>query len=119
MTADEGVAHLSGDVAVHGTMAVTGEAIGADQVWRGLEGLKGYDGRGVGIALIDSGIASLPAIREPHRRQRGLHPGDGTGADAFGHGTHVAGIIAARARADPAMAPGYSGRGARARTWST
>ena len=44
-------------------MAVTGEAIGADQVWRGLEGLTGYDGRGIGIALIDSGVARLPAIR--------------------------------------------------------
>ena len=44
-------------------MAVTDEAIGADQVWRGLEGLTGYNGRGIGIALIDSGVARLPAIR--------------------------------------------------------
>ena len=57
------MAHLSGDVPVRGTMAVTDEAIGADQVWRGLEGLKGYDGNGIGVALIDSGVAHLPAIR--------------------------------------------------------
>ncbi len=48
---------------VRGTMAVTGQAIGADQVLAGLEGLRGYSGAGVGIALIDSGVARLPAIR--------------------------------------------------------
>ncbi len=61
---DDAVAHLSGDVPVRGTMAVTGESIGADQVWAGLAGLKGYSGAGVGIALIDSGVARLPAIQK-------------------------------------------------------
>ena len=38
---DDAVAHLSGDVPVRGTMAVTGESIGADQVWAGLERAEG------------------------------------------------------------------------------
>ncbi len=109
MTADEAVAHLSGDVAVRGTMAVTGEAIGADQVWRGLEGLTGYDGRGIGIALIDSGVARLPAIRRRIVADVDFTTGGGAGEDAFGHGTHVAGIIAAGATDDPAIPEGYSG----------
>ena len=45
-------------------MAVTDAAIGADQVWAGLEGLAGLTGRGVGIAIVDSGIARHPAIRD-------------------------------------------------------
>ena len=45
-------------------MAVTTEAIGADQVWSGaFAGLRGYTGRGIGVAVIDSGIAQHRALR--------------------------------------------------------
>src|SRR6185436_187113 len=50
------VDHLSRDVEVSSFMAVTDAAIGADQVWAGVAGLPGFTGKGVGIALIDSGI---------------------------------------------------------------
>ena len=47
MSEDEAVAHLSGDVEVRGSMAVTNEAIGADQVWAGLDGMKKFTGAGI------------------------------------------------------------------------
>src|SRR5450759_655779 len=108
LSEDEAVSHISGDVKVW-TMAVTDEAIGADQVWRGLEGLKGYDGRGIGIALIDSGIAGLPAILNRIVVSVDFTSSRGAAVDEFGHGTHVAGIIAARPSTDPTVPEGYSG----------
>ena len=60
---DPDVAHLTGDVPVV-RMSVTETATGADQVWSGLEGLRGFTGRGIGVAVIDSGIA-------PHRALSG------------------------------------------------
>ena len=80
-----------------GQMAMTNQAIGADQVQAGFApGLRGLSGRGIGVAVIDSGVANVPGAERPHRRQRGLH--GRAAARAWidhGHGTHVAGIIAA------------------------
>ena len=46
---------------------LTAEAIGADQVWAGaVEGMRGFTGRGIGVAIIDSGIDA----RHPHLRGR-------------------------------------------------
>src|SRR5215208_3266367 len=49
LAADPDVDHVSGDVQVRRMMAVTTEETGATQVWGGLEGLRGYTGRGVGV----------------------------------------------------------------------
>src|SRR5439155_24735567 len=49
--------HMAGDVTVFRMMAVTTQATGADQVWAGLDGGRGFTGSGIGVALIDSGVA--------------------------------------------------------------
>ena len=64
LSQDADVAHLSGDVPVRRLMSVTTAAIGAEQAWDGaLTGIAGATGRGIGVAVIDSGIAAHPALR--------------------------------------------------------
>ena len=61
---DPDVPHVSGNATVFRMMAVTTQATGADEVWAGLDGLPGDDGRGVTVAVIDSGVASHSALRD-------------------------------------------------------
>src|SRR5919198_4281228 len=57
LSQDPDVDHIAGDVSVRRMMAVTTVATGADQVWAGVAEMAGIVGRGIGIAIIDSGIA--------------------------------------------------------------
>ena len=50
--------HLSGDVEIRSTMAVTNVAIGADQVWAGQPGIPALNGKGVAVAVTEIGRAS-------------------------------------------------------------
>jgi serine protease AprX len=90
------VAHVSTDRAVVGTMERTSATIGATTVREAY----GYDGSGIGVAIIDSGVTPW---------HDDLASGDGgqrvvrfvdfvrnrpNPYDDYGHGTHVAGAIA-------------------------
>src|ERR1700688_154135 len=56
------------------------------------------DGTGIGVAVIDSGIADHPDLYDAYGNSRVVYSqsfvaGDSTTADTFGHGTHVAGLV--------------------------
>ena len=58
----------------------------------------GLDGTGVGVAVIDSGIADHADLHDSNGNSRVVYSqsfvaGDTSTADGFGHGTHVAGLI--------------------------
>jgi serine protease AprX len=82
------------------------KSVGADKLWA-----SGITGKGVGVAVIDSGISGdLPDFKNADGSSRVaanvmVNPGASRPGDDVGHGTHVAGIIAGnsfnRAAGDP------------------
>ena len=58
LAAREDVEYVSPDRQVRASMDVTRESVGASQVQAGSPGVKGLTGKGVGIAVIDSGISA-------------------------------------------------------------
>src|SRR5688572_9236821 len=90
------VARVSLDRVAFGAMERTAATIGADVVRQD----HGYDGSGIGVAVIDSGITAwhddLAAVGGGQRVARFVDFVNGwpDAYDDSGHGTHVAGIIA-------------------------
>jgi serine protease AprX len=90
------VAYISSDRPFQAMLDYTATAVDAPLAWQ-----AGFDGTGVGIAIIDSGIFNHPDLKDASGNSRIVYSqdfvGDGSTNDPFGHGTHVAGIAAGNA----------------------
>ncbi len=83
------------------TPIVFQDAVEAPDAWR-----QGYTGKGVGIAILDSGIAESPALgNRVKQRVDFVSASRPERGDPGGHGTHLAGIIAAQTDTYRGIAP--------------
>ncbi len=100
LEADPDVASVTIDHPINMMDDLTNDATGVDAAWS-----SGFTGAGIGVAVIDSGINdSHPDLRDANGNSRVVYHQDFTGTpitnsngaqyDLYGHGTHVAGIIA-------------------------
>ena len=89
-----------------GSMYRVVDDIGARALWE-----QGFTGAGVNVAVIDTGVAPVDALGGPDKLVAAVDLSDERAhastvfVDNFGHGTHLAGIIAGRSPdADPVVA---------------
>ena len=113
---DTSVSHISQDLPVFADMAVTNKVTRAETVWQGTSGLlglggtSGYQGAGVVVAVIDSGIAPHSAIGSRVIGRVNLVSNEpGVSGDPFGHGTHVAGMIGGAGAAASRVTTAFTG----------
>ncbi|MFN8073857.1 MAG: S8 family serine peptidase [Kineosporiaceae bacterium] len=80
-----------------GALTNVNRVIGATDAWK-----KGYTGNGIDVALVDTGVSPVPALKDaakivigPDLSFEDQNP-DLRYLDTYGHGTHMAGIITGR-----------------------
>ncbi len=93
ISTDPNVAYITPNRKSQGAVDISTGSVNANLVWS-----YGYDGTGVGVAVIDSGITLKNDLKNAAGVSRVVYnesfvPGVTDPSDAYGHGTHVAGII--------------------------
>ena len=89
------VKYISLDRTLSPTLSNAAPAVNAFAAWQ-----SGYTGAGIGVAVIDSGVSSHPDLNGGLLGlsrivwNQSFVPGNASANDQFGHGTHVAGLIA-------------------------
>ena len=89
------IVYISLDRPLTPTLSNAAPAVNAFSAWQ-----SGYTGKGIGVAVIDSGVSSHPDLNGGFLGSsrvvwnQSFVPGNASPNDQFGHGTHIAGLIA-------------------------
>jgi serine protease AprX len=120
LASDPDVEYISPDRAVTATTDKKVYIGNPDYGWRTVgadlaSSVFGLDGSGIGIALIDSGVDSIPDLHDALGRDRVVYRAsflpNGTAMDLYGHGDHVAGILAGNGAESSGSSSTYLVRG--------
>ena len=107
------VQYVAPDRPVKAQFNLTNDTTGATQVQNGLAQMPGFSGKGIGVAILDSGVSANHPDFIRNNRSRVVASVDFSGStssgDADGHGTGVAGVAAGSGETSTGYAANYAG----------